>query len=173
MARPGERAGGEAEDADGKAKTHGCGAARSGRGLRPLAGALRVPGAARGAGRRHHPRLPRPGAPPRRPAPPPDPCRQLRPSPPALIGKLRSPGAWAFCDPTGCCPPASPLGSSFLPPEICGAASSCQAPESSGTALLGLTTHKNNVIITPGSRPGPEFCGFEPSLQTALLPPHT
>lgn len=38
MARPGERAGGEAEDADGKAKTHGCGAASSGRGLRPLAG---------------------------------------------------------------------------------------------------------------------------------------
>lgn len=170
MARPGERAGGEAEDADGKAKTHGCGAASSGRGLRPLAGALRVPGAARGAGRRHHPRLPRPGAPPR----PPDPCRQLRPSPPALIGKLRPPRAWAFCDPTRCCPPASPLDSSFLSPEICGAASSCQAPESSGTALLGLTTHKNNVIITPGSRPGPEFsCGFEPSLQTALLPPHT
>lgn len=65
MAQPGERAGGEAEDADGKAKTQGCGAASSGGGLRPLAGALRIPGAARGAGRRHHPRLPRPSALPR------------------------------------------------------------------------------------------------------------
>lgn len=48
----------------------------------PLAGALRVP-EPRAGGAPASPQV----APPRRPAPPPDPCRQLRPSPPALIGK--------------------------------------------------------------------------------------